>query len=482
MNVELKDGNARLVLYTSGVNKDVHLLVKDIRGALLFDKTIQVSPVEPFIATFPAEGLKEEEIRVEVRDSEGKVMLTYQADKPEIKPVPDPAKAAKDPKEIASMEQLFLTGLHLEQYRHATYNPMDYYMEALRREPGDVRCNNAVGLLLMRKGQFAMAESYFRKAVETLTERNPNPYDGEPYYNWGWSCMMQQKWDEAYDAFFKSAWNAAWQDAGYFACAQISTMQNRLADALDEINHSLIRNWHNHKARALKVAILRRMGQSEEALQLIEDSLAIDKFNFGCRYEKYLIINVSDELATLKEMMRGEPHNYDEIALDYCAAGCWQEAASLWNIAITEGAVTPMTYYYLGWCLVQGELPGTGQVFAQAAEMCPDYCFPNRLEAILALQCAMEQNPHDAKAPYYLGNLYYDKRQYDLAMEAWETSARLDDNFPTVWRNLALAYFNKKNEETKAIEYMERAFRLDTTDARILMELDQLYKLSLIHI
>ena len=46
----------------------------------------------------------------------------------------------------------------------------------------------------MRKGQFAMAESYFRKAVETLTERNPNPYDGEPYYNWGWSCMMQQKW------------------------------------------------------------------------------------------------------------------------------------------------------------------------------------------------------------------------------------------------------------------------------------------------
>ena len=53
----------------------------------------------------------------------------------------------------------------MEQYRHATYNPMDYYEEALRREPGDVRCNNAMGLLLMRKGQFAKAEGYFRKAV-----------------------------------------------------------------------------------------------------------------------------------------------------------------------------------------------------------------------------------------------------------------------------------------------------------------------------
>jgi TPR-domain-containing protein len=204
--------------------------------------------------------------------------------------------------------------------------------------------------------------------------------------------------------------------------------------------------------------------------------LAIDKFNFGCRYEKYLITNVVDELSVMKEMMRGEPHNYDEIALDYCAAGCWQEAASLWNIAIAEGIVTPMTYYYLGWCLHQGGLSGVKQAFADAVKACPDYCFPNRLEAILALQCAMVQNPDDARAPYYLGNLYYDKRQYDLAMEAWETSARLDGSFPTVWRNLALAFFNKKNEEAKAIECMERAFRLDTTDARILMELDQLYK------
>mgnify|MGYP000479948630 CR=1 FL=1 len=219
-----------------------------------------------------------------------------------------------------------------------------------------------------------------------------------------------------------------------------------------------------------------KTNSEEEALQLIEDSLAIDKFNFGCRYEKYLITNVVDELSVMKEMMRGEPHNYDEIALDYCAAGCWQEAASLWNIAIAEGIVTPMTYYYLGWCLHQGGLSGVKQAFADAVKACPDYCFPNRLEAILALQCAMVQNPDDARAPYYLGNLYYDKRQYDLAMEAWETSVRLDGSFPTVWRNLALAFFNKKNEEAKAIECMERAFRLDTTDARILMELDQLYK------
>lgn len=282
--------------------------------------------------------------------------------------------------------------------------------------------------------------------------------------------------DEAYDRFYKSCWNGAWQDAGYFACAQISTLQGRLEDALDEVDRSLIRNWHNHKARALKTAILRRMGRKDEALKLVADSLELDKFNFGCRHEQYLLTGDENILNELKELMRRNAHNYDEIALDYCAAGCWQEALSLWDIALAEGAITPMTYYYRGWCRTQGGLDGATDDFARAAQACPDYCFPNRLEAILALRRAMQDHPQDARAPYYLGNLYYDKRQYDLAVEAWETASRLDGNFPTVWRNLALAYFNKKNDVATAVAYMERAFHLDPTDGRILMELDQLYK------
>ncbi len=35
-----------------------------------------------------------------------------------------------------SNEELFLTGLHIEQYRHATYRPDPYYLEGLKRDPG----------------------------------------------------------------------------------------------------------------------------------------------------------------------------------------------------------------------------------------------------------------------------------------------------------------------------------------------------------
>ena len=56
------------------------------------------------------------------------------------------AKIALLPEEIKTIEQLFLTGLHIDQYWHATNNPGDYYKEALHRPTMDIRCKNALVL------------------------------------------------------------------------------------------------------------------------------------------------------------------------------------------------------------------------------------------------------------------------------------------------------------------------------------------------
>ena len=50
----------------------------------------------------------------------------------------------------------------------------------------------------------------------------------------------------------------------------------------------------------------------------------------------------------------------------------------------------------------------------------------------------------------------------------------LDPQFATVWRNLGLAYFNKRQDSQAAWQAMERAFALGPADARVLYELDQL--------
>ena len=436
------------------------------------EETLDIGPENVYVREMEVGETPYTALKISVFDENGALLLSWQPQASGETNTPEAAKSALKPAEIASSEQLYLTGLHLEQYRHATFVATDYYLEAMRREPGDVRNNNAMGLWLLRRGQFADAEPYFRKAIETLLQRNPNPYDGEPLYNLGLSLEFQGRYHEAYDAFYKACWNAAMQDVGYFALARISCRFGRWKEALAEVDKALIRNGHNHQARALKTTILRRQGAQTAAQKLIADSLEIDPFNYGCLFEQYLLSNDSTILEEMHRLMHGEIHNYEEVALDYAAAGLFDEAVLLLESGASVCPTTPMTYYYMGWFLqAQGK-----DSFAKAAAHAPDYCFPNRPEAILALEFAQIFNPDDAKAPYYLGNLWYDKRQYAKAIACWEKSAELDETFPTVFRNLALAYFNKSKQEEKALKCLEKAFELDKTDARIFMELDQLYK------
>ena len=466
MNIDEK-GDGRVcfkVLATS--RQDVCIVLRNDNGEVYYKKEQTLSPENVLTETADVKDAKFNELTFEIKKTFAygeRTVLRWHAEADEIRPIPDSAEAALLPGQVKTNEQLYLTGLHLEQYRHATWNPTDYYEEALRRDPNDIRCLNAMGLWYIRRGRFALAEEYLHKAVRHSQKRNPNPYDGEPIYNLGLALKYQGKTDEAYGRFWKATWNKAWADAGYFEAAKISVAQGRYEDALDEIDRCLNNNWHNHKARALKAAILRKMEKKSEALALIEESLGLDLFNYGCRYEKYLILGDEQILAEMRQMLRQSAQNYEELALDYSAAGLNDEARAIWQIAISEGAASPMTYYFMG-------------CYEEAERADPAYCFPNRPEAVVALETAKREHPKGAKAPYYLGCLYYAARQYGLAIENWELSAELDPTFPTVWRNLALGRFNKQGRQQEALEYMERAFHLDENDERVLMELDQLHK------
>ena len=492
MNIEeMSDGVVCFKVFATS-KQEVRIVLKNDNGTTYYNKVVTVTPEEVLTETVDVKGAKFNELTFDILKTFNygqRSVLQWHAEADDIRPIPDSAEAALLPEQVKTNEQLYLTGLHLEQYRHATWLATDYYEEALRRDPNDIRCLNAMGLWYIRKGRFALAEEYLRKAVKLSQKRNPNPYDGEPIYNLALALKYQgigqfnnftisqlgsaiqssnskssnSKIDEAYELFWKATWNKAWADAGYFEAAKISTMQGRYEDALDELNRCLVSNWHNHKARALKATVLRKMGQSSEALSLIDESLEFDQFNYGCRYEQYLLEQDEDILKEMKEMLRKSDQNYDEVALDYQAAGLFDEAADLWRIAKEEGATTPMTFYYQG-------------NYDEAQEADLTYCFPNRPEAVIALEAAKRANPMDAHAPYLLGCLFYAARQYDVAMENWQLSADIDPKFPTVWRNLALGTFNKLGREQEALEMMERAFNFDQDDERILMELDQLYK------
>ena len=161
-------------------------------------RTVDLSPGAAFAeeAALPA-GVQETDLELRVTSSDGREIIRYAPERIEESPLPGVARPPGPPDEFATVEELYLAGLHLEQYRHPTIDPEPYWEEALRRDPGDSRTSNAMGLLRLRRGELSEAERHFRLAVERLTERNPNPRDGEPFYNLGLTLRYQGRHDEA---------------------------------------------------------------------------------------------------------------------------------------------------------------------------------------------------------------------------------------------------------------------------------------------
>ncbi|MDE6930131.1 MAG: DUF5107 domain-containing protein, partial [Lachnospiraceae bacterium] len=476
LNLILKDKTAEMIVYASSEQKEASISLY-LKGEKIFNCKTDLSPTKVYQNKVPVDYKKEPDVTMVVEDSQGHVLLTYTPLEKTMEKLPEPAKAALDPDKILTNEELYLTGLHIEQYRHATYDPDHYYLEGLKRDPGDSRIHNAYGCLLIRRGQFKEGEKHFRAAIRRLTWKNPNPYNSEAYYNLGLALFYQKDYDGAYDAFYKAAWCREQQELAYYYLAAISCRKGEYGKGLELIERSLIRNSHNIKGRGLRAVLAGKLGQTEKALEYIEENLSIDPFDYVSRWERCRIFGKEEGgWNETSALMRDNSDTYLMTARDYMEWGCYQEAAGL--LRECHGK-SPLLAYYEGYGWLKSGCPDGEQMahacLKRAAQTAPDWCFPNKLEDIEVLKEAMDRNVRDAKAPYYLGNLYYDKKQYDLAIELWEQSRQMDDTFPTVFRNLALSAYNKKKDPEKARELMEKAFSLNKKDSRIFLELDQLY-------
>lgn len=453
-------------------NKELLLENAELSPLQTFDREI----TNPYASTH-------QDYYLEVQDEKGASLISYTPVTRQGEAIPDPAKPIGKPADIENNEQLYLAGLHLEQYRHATYSPIDYYNEALQRDENDIRCNNAKGLWYLRRGEFETAEPCFRKAVEAQLIHNPNPVDGEPFYNLGLCLKYQGKDQEATDYLYKSTWNAAMQDNAFLQLAFISARRKDWQETLELAWKSVLRNYLSPKSRHIYALALRISGRTDEAIRIIEETLEADSFDFASRFElvkclqvKGQISQASAQLAEIKRLMRNRSHSYIEMALQYSDAGCFNEAIGMLDL-LAGVTRDPMIFYYLFYF----EKARNNQEAAQnwlykAFEQSPDRVFPNRIEDTEVLRAAISAHPDDYKAWYYLGNYYYAKRLYEKARDCWERSVAINPQFPTAARNLGLAYFNKFDKKKESPELFEKAFHADESDARILFELDQLYK------
>ncbi|RFA20595.1 DUF5107 domain-containing protein [Subtercola boreus] len=475
----------RLGVVVTSPQRGLTLRVVNAAGEELVRHSVDLDPGSPFLSTFSVPGAHPGGSVVLSVERDGRELLRTRTRESGDGAIP-PVSAAEpaQPGEIETLEELFLTGLYLHQYRHATRLPEPYWREALRRDPFDVRSNTALAARMLWAGSFAEAELLLRNAIARLTARVPNPAEGEAHFLLGRALVLQGRETEAREIFEKAAWNAAWRTPARFALAQLAARAGDLRAAEENARAALRFDPEHLQAAALLASVLLDGGREPEAAELLERTLSFDALDQWTR------------------VLAAQPHTTDaptllDVALEFRDAGSprraletlAEAAEAARSTALGQVQVAPLVHYHRASLLsAQGDERAAAEARAAARRADRRFTLASRLADVSVLREAAEADAHDELAAALLGNWYYDKRRYDDAERWWQRAVRTEhpcgatDPAPRaatltmVHRNLAIAAYNVSGDADSARACYSAALELSPDDAKLWFESDQLDK------
>ncbi|MFB9661761.1 DUF5107 domain-containing protein [Glycomyces mayteni] len=446
---------ARILLRTA--DRTLHETTADLAPGTPY--TEQINLPEPVEATAL-------ELAVE---HDGRTLVTWRPrPTPDEPPTAHPATEPPAPEAIASTDELYLTGLHLDQYRHATRAPEPYWREALRRDPGDARCNTALAARLMRAGRLADAETHLRTAVARLTRRNPNPRDGEAHYRLGLVLARQGRTAEAKAAFGTAAWDQTWTDAAALAAARLDLAAG--LDAEPALADLVARSPRHTQARNLLAVAALRRGDRDRAAAVTADTLRGNPLDAWAR-DLAARLGLDAEPTADPTIALDVALEYLAIREDESAIDCLEAAATL-APAPGQVNVAPIAWLHRAdLALARGDEAAADHALQRVRDLDRTWCFPSRTEDD-ALARLRAHRPGDPVLAALAGHRLYAAGRRAEAVTAWEAAAPTGD--PVVLRNLGVAAHNVQGDPERAAEWYARARAAAPDDARLLYEADQL--------
>ena len=477
-SVTLQMRDPQTVFYgfnTTRAFKGAHFTLKQ-GDDILAEKTIDIDPATPFTATYQGEAaIDEYQLHIQLMDSEGRELVSYKPYKLQYPELPEAQERVKKPEELNSVEDLYLTGRFVEQFNRPGMNPDDYFLAALKKSPSDYRVNIAMGMRRLNQTRYKEALDYLQKAADKLKIKYYQPKEGELYYFMAMAQKELGQTEAAYSNFARSTWYYQWSSAGYYQLALMESRAGNLEKALEYIQKAYSTNTMDGRINVLYSALLRKLGNPDKALTLLEDQLAYDPLNFAAYYEKSLTKG-DGSLEPWHDNMQDIENNYLEVATNYMNAGLLDDGISL--LSSLENPSNPLIFYYRSWFYSElGNYSKAAEMIKLAKETSIEYCFPYRQETEIVLNRAIKLDPENVPAYYLLGNLLFDNRPED-AMAAWENAGAIDNSVPMVWRNLAFGAFYHRNDNEGAIKYMTRAIEEDNSVPLWFAELSRYYDVS----
>lgn len=445
---------------------------------------ISTSPSEPWISSRSFEAGDEKELSISVQNANGKTLISYKHE--EIEKVRDRNQAFEpaQPEEVESSLELDQIGEHLEQYRHPTRYPEPYWERAIEKDPRNYNAFVSLAKVKIKAGLFAEAQSYAARAMEILTTYHPNPSTGEAHYYHGMASYYLNDLEVAYKSFYKATWNYEWRASSYYLLAKLDARKQDFETALEHLDAALVTNTQNNSAHILKAVLLNTQGQTAAAKKVLEELLAEDPLDQWANFELGVI---NGDFEAFLSSSRNDAQTIIDLAFEYAETGFYQRAIQLLELhhahEIPECAVpnpmgkSTLTQVVLAWCyLAIGEESKGDELLHSVSKESFDYFFPSRLAELQLLEWITRHKKNCAMAAYGLGNFYFNVKRHQEAIDAWEQAVNLGSKYPTLHRNLGIAYWNAHQDGKKALQYFEQAASYGPNDARIQFEYDQLRK------
>lgn len=441
------------------------------KNEIIFTDTADLNPSKAYIKEISMGDMNINDIKVELLSDDGKVLVDYKTYIRGQKQPITPRKPVIRPSEMETVEELYINGLHLEQYKQHNYDARDYYKEGIRRDPSDIRCNTGMARISYKNGQFEDCINYADAAIAKLTARNMHPSDTEAMYFKGLALKATGKEKEAYDVLSMAAWDYKFRSAAYYELALLDCKNKEYSQALEKLDTSLSYNSGHTKAKNIKALVLKVLNKSDEAKAVLEDIQNYDRLDM---FSKYQLLSFGGNTKEFNDIFGEKAENYLDVAYDLISGGFYDEAINVIDISEKD---YPLFDYAKAYCFAKlGNPKKEIELLTNAEKQQTGYCFPSRLDDIAVLENAIEKNANGDNAYYYLGCLYYDKFAYEKATSLWEKCITLNPAHPKAFRNLALAYYDKKEDFLSAKICMETALKNKADDPRLILEYQQILK------
>jgi tetratricopeptide (TPR) repeat protein len=435
---------------------------------VIHEDVADIAPGAPYLRDLPAPRLDPTACELAVEHGGDRLVTWRPRPVPAAPTAVEPATEPPAPTDIASNDELYLTGLHLDQYRHATRAPEPYWAEALRRDPGDARCNTALAARLARAGRLQDAERHLRAAVARLTRRNPNPRDGEAHYRLGLVLARLGRHPEAKETFGKALWDHAWADAAAVATARLDLAAGR--DAEPALRDLVRRSPLHTQARNLLAVAAMRRGDRAGAAAIAAETLRDNPLDAWARDLAHRLGRdaepTTDPAIALDVALEYRSIRDDEAAIDLLAT-----AARL-TPAPGQVNIAPIAWLHRADLEFQrGDETAADTALQRVRDLDRTWCFPSHTEDD-ALARLRARRPDDPVLAALAGHRLYAAGRHGEAVESWETAAASGD--PVVLRNLGVAAHNVQGDPERAAHWYRRAREAAPDDARLLYETDQL--------